>query len=48
LLQASDKKIKRKYQLGGQMGAEEARMNRELLKEIASKKRQDSKQFSQH
>jgi hypothetical protein len=29
----------KKYALGGQMNAEEARMNRNLLKEIAEKRR---------
>ena len=33
---------KKKYQLGGQMNPEEARMNRELLKEIARVKRGES------
>ena len=37
---ASDIKIKRKFELGGQMNAEEARMNRELLKEIAKAKKE--------
>ena len=36
---ADDILIKKKYQLGGQMNPEEARMNRELLKEIAKVKR---------
>ena len=45
-LLASDKKTKKKYLLGGQMDVEEARMNRELLKEIALKKREDNKQYS--
>ena len=36
---ADDILIKKKYQLGGQMNPEEARMNRELLKEIARVKR---------
>lgn len=37
---ASDIKIKRKFELGGQMNPEEARMNRELLKEIAKAKKE--------
>ena len=36
---ADDILIKKKYQLGGVMNPEEARMNRELLKEIARVKR---------
>ena len=32
---ASDIKMKKKFELGGQMNPEEARMNRALLKEIA-------------
>ena len=38
---ADDILIKKKYQLGGVMNPEEARMNRELLKEIARVKRGD-------
>jgi hypothetical protein len=38
---ASDVKVKRKFELGGQMNPEEARMNRELLKEIARAKKDD-------
>ena len=38
---ASDVKVKRKFELGGQMNPEEARMNRELLKEIARAKKED-------
>lgn len=34
--------LKKKYTLGGQMNPEEARMNRELLKEIAKVKRGES------
>lgn len=34
--------VKKKYKLGGQMNPEEARMNRELLKEIARVKRGES------
>lgn len=34
--------LKKKYTLGGQMNPEEARMNRELLKEIARVKRGES------
>ena len=34
--------VKKKYTLGGQMNPEEARMNRELLKEIARVKRGES------
>ena len=34
--------LKKKYTLGGQMNPEEARMNRELLKEIARAKRGES------
>lgn len=37
---ASEVKIKRKFELGGQMNPEEARMNRELLKEIAKAKKE--------
>ena len=36
---ASDIKLKRKFELGGMMNPEEAKMNRELLKEIAKAKR---------
>lgn len=36
---ASDVKLKKKFELGGQMNPEEARMNRELLKEIAKAKK---------
>ena len=34
--------LKKKYAIGGQMNPEEARMNRELLKEIARVKRGES------
>jgi hypothetical protein len=37
---ASEVKIKRKFELGGQMNPEDARMNRELLKEIAKAKKE--------
>jgi len=36
---ADEINVKKKYALGGQMNPEEARMNRELLKEIARIKR---------
>lgn len=36
----NDVAIKRKFELGGQMNPEEARMNRELLKEIARAKKE--------
>lgn len=36
---AMEVKIKRKFELGGQMNPEEARMNRDLLKEIAKAKK---------
>lgn len=41
---ASEVKIKRKFELGGQMNPEEARMNRELLKEIAKAKKEGASQ----
>lgn len=37
---ASEIKIRRKFELGGQMNPEEARMNRGLLKEIAKAKKE--------
>ena len=39
---ADEINVKKKYALGGQMNPEEARMNRELLKEIARIKRGES------
>lgn len=40
LKNASDIKLKKKFELGGQMNPEEARMNRALLKEIAMAKKE--------
>ena len=37
---ASDVKLKRKFELGGVMNPEEAKMNRALLQEIAKAKRE--------
>ena len=40
----SELAVRGKYQLGGMMNKEEARMNRQLLKEISEKKRRQSRE----